>query len=161
MPSYAGSSAPTPGSDASPTPGPGTDDPPLPAGIRPTNMLLISHTNKAIKGTWVIDPTLPVPDAVLPRLAHGEARKNVSLESRNGAINADIRVVRGSTAGADAKARTTMRFAAHNGSITVKLVSTHPSSSPPLVDHAGTTLFTVSRVLTALRSASPKTFRSA
>jgi len=46
--------------------------------------------NGSIKGTWVVDTDLKVPDALLsPPPSTGE-RHNLSLTSYNGAITADV-----------------------------------------------------------------------
>ncbi|KAF8745724.1 hypothetical protein RHS02_01209, partial [Rhizoctonia solani] len=77
-PPYAPSSAFTISSDQKPLPTPpqsppassaGDYDPGLPHGLPPPcNYLVQRRSNDSIKGTWYVDPTMPIPDALLPSI---------------------------------------------------------------------------------------------
>lgn len=84
-------------------------------------MLYLSRTNAAVRGAWLLDPTLHIPDSVLAPLQDGAERKNMSLKSRNGPISADVRVAP-SEGPRPLGERTTLEFSAHNGSISVRIV---------------------------------------
>jgi len=62
--------------------------------IKPTNFVNLNRANEAIKGSWLIDPALCFPPSFLPPPPPtNEARSNLSLESKNGAIDADVFLV--------------------------------------------------------------------
>lgn len=87
-------------------------------------MLYLSRESEAIRGTWLIDPALVIPQSVLAPLCCGATRKNIVLKSRNGPILADIRVAP-SYGPRPLGQRTTMEFSSHNGPINIKIVSLH------------------------------------
>lgn len=63
---------------------------------QPCNFESISRRDSSIKGTWLLDPMLSIPSEFLPPLPQGESestRKNLSLQTRDGSINADIFVL--------------------------------------------------------------------
>ena len=101
---------------------------------RPSNFISISKINGAVQGTWVINPGLVLPSALLPPLEKGETeetRKNLSLDSRNGAIDADVYVLpppSTSSALVKPRQRVTIHAKSWNGAVTVKLVSSELSS---------------------------------
>ncbi|PPR05493.1 hypothetical protein CVT26_009060 [Gymnopilus dilepis] len=94
---------------------------------RPSNFISISKINGAVQGTWVINPGLVLPSALLPPLEKGETeetRKNLSLDSRNGAIDADVYVLpppSTSSALVKPRQRVTVHAKSWNGAVTVKL----------------------------------------
>jgi hypothetical protein len=64
--------------------------------IKPSNFVYLSNTNSKIRGKWVVDPALVIPRDFLPPLSSGETeltRKNLSLKSTNGLIDADVFVL--------------------------------------------------------------------
>jgi hypothetical protein len=65
-----------------------------PAPLPPaSNFIYVHRANGAIKGTWVIDTGLKVPEDLLsPRPTTGE-RENLSLTTYNGEIKADVAFV--------------------------------------------------------------------
>lgn len=79
----------------------------------------------------MIDPTLDVPEAVLPPLEPGQERKNLLLECQNGGINAEVYLVGpgvGGSAGEEEsengmskKRPTTIEVTGRNGFIALKL----------------------------------------
>jgi hypothetical protein len=85
----------------------------LPAG---SNGIVLSHSNKSIKGAWVIDTRLDVPSSLASSSSSGAANYNLSLTSRNGSIAADVSLISG------APDRATMLLHGHNGSIKFNLV---------------------------------------
>jgi len=61
--------------------------------IKPSNFVSLSRGNGSIKGSWLIDPSLFIPLSFLPPLRPTEIeghRRNLLLESRNGAIDVDV-----------------------------------------------------------------------
>lgn len=80
--------------------------------------------NSSIKGTFVIDPSLRVPEAALSPLPQGEKRHNALLLSKNGGVHADIHLAFPPSKGIPEKgARTSLFAKSHNGSVTLKAVS--------------------------------------
>ncbi|KAG1771980.1 hypothetical protein EV702DRAFT_629757 [Suillus placidus] len=60
---------------------------------KPTNYLHLFNENSAIKGGYIIDPGMNIPASLLPPLCPEESevdRKNLSLHSKNGSVNAEI-----------------------------------------------------------------------
>ncbi|CAA7268865.1 unnamed protein product [Cyclocybe aegerita] len=116
---------------------------PLPRDVKPSNFTSLSIGNAAIKGTWVVDPTLVIPKEFLAPLAKDETeenRKNLLLESKNGSVDANIFVM---PMRADALAvikerkRVIIRCASRNGSVTARIhdvqLPSHPNDlRPPL-----------------------------
>ncbi|KAJ7624308.1 hypothetical protein DFH06DRAFT_1230147 [Mycena polygramma] len=116
-----------------------TSEPPLPllppiltppSTVKPTNYLSLSRGNGSIKGTYVIDPRVNVPQFLLPPLAADETeatRRNVFLHTSNGSIDVDLFVVGEATG----KEKVDMLVKSSNGSITVKLHAA-PTPRPPV-----------------------------
>ncbi|KAJ3512411.1 hypothetical protein NLJ89_g3541 [Agrocybe chaxingu] len=116
---------------------------PLPRDVKPSNFTSLSIANSAIKGTWVVDPTLVIPKEFLAPLAKDETeenRKNLLLESKNGAVDVNIFVM---PMRADAlsvmkdRKRVITHCASRNGSVTAKIhdvqLPSHPNDlRPPL-----------------------------
>ncbi|KDQ59721.1 hypothetical protein JAAARDRAFT_56692 [Jaapia argillacea MUCL 33604] len=102
-----------------------------PEYIKPTNFLYITRTNSSIKDSYVIDPNLRIPEAILPPLEEGEMRKNVKLGSTHNAIYADLWIV-GSEAPTSSSntsslvKRTTIEVTSKNGYCSVKLHNSSP-----------------------------------
>ncbi|KAF7343695.1 hypothetical protein MSAN_01949400 [Mycena sanguinolenta] len=100
---------------------------PLPDSVRPMNFLSISRGNTSIKGKYVIDPRIKIPQAMLPPLAEDETeatRRNVFLDSIYGNIDADIFVV----GDGDLKQNfVSMLMKSTNGSVVVRV---HASAAP-------------------------------
>ncbi|KAG1722770.1 hypothetical protein EDB19DRAFT_1954569 [Suillus lakei] len=60
---------------------------------KPTNYLHLFNENNSVKGEYVIDPCMEIPTSLLPPLCPEESeadRKNLSLHSKNGYVNAEI-----------------------------------------------------------------------
>ncbi|KDQ51885.1 hypothetical protein JAAARDRAFT_163286 [Jaapia argillacea MUCL 33604] len=122
--------------EASPSAGPSTP-PPYPADAKPTNYLCITRTTTSVKGTYVIDPVLIVPDAILPKLSPGEVRKNLKLGSTTGSVSADVYLCPGAAAPLCGtaeecdmlkKRRATLETYSVTGSVNVKVRA--PSATP-------------------------------
>jgi len=63
--------------------------------VKPSNFLYISRINAPLRGSWLIDTSLSIPSSLLPPLAVGETesiRKNLSLTTTNGHLDADITI---------------------------------------------------------------------
>ncbi len=117
--------------------------PPSPTSVVPSiprsNFLSIQRNNTSLKGSYVIDPTLDVPEAVLPPLEPGQERKNLLLECQNGGINAEVYLVGpgvGGSAGEEEsengmskKRPTTIEVTGRNGFIALKLVRLSASTN--------------------------------
>ncbi|KAG1811830.1 uncharacterized protein BJ212DRAFT_494748 [Suillus subaureus] len=60
---------------------------------KPTNYLHLFNEHSSIKGEYVIDPGMNIPTSLLPPLRPEESeadRKNLSLRSKHGSVNAEI-----------------------------------------------------------------------
>jgi hypothetical protein len=68
----------------------GTDHLSTIPNIKPSNFIHLNRANESIKGSWLIDPYLSIPSSFLPPPPAEGARSNLILESKNGAIDADI-----------------------------------------------------------------------
>ncbi|KAJ6483432.1 hypothetical protein C8R45DRAFT_1001308 [Mycena sanguinolenta] len=115
------------------SPGP-VNDPlapmPLPDSVKPMNFLSLSRRNASIKGKYVIDPHIRVPQAMLPPLAEDESevtRRNVFLHTSYGDVDADVFVV----GDGDFKQRVSMVVKPTNGAVVLRV---HASSThrPPI-----------------------------
>jgi hypothetical protein len=98
--------------------------PPIPAvpdTVKPINLLSVSRPNGSIKGTYVIDPDIKIPQSLLPPLAADETeatRRNAYFHAKNGSIKVDIFIV----GDADSKHPADILIDSSNGSIKTKLV---------------------------------------
>ncbi|KAL5478691.1 hypothetical protein ACEPAI_1968 [Sanghuangporus weigelae] len=114
-----------------------------PVNIMSTNFTKIKRENSSIKGTFVVDAGLTIPDELLSTLpasastsnspdevAQGpiqaEAKKNLYLESINSSITADVWLVDDETEAShkDLMRRAELELRSRNGSINLKLDST-------------------------------------
>ncbi|KAJ7624256.1 hypothetical protein DFH06DRAFT_1445927, partial [Mycena polygramma] len=96
-----------------------------------TNFLSLNRDNESIKGTYAIDPSVKVPEFLLPPLAAGETeatRPNVYLHTTNGSIDVNVFLV----GCGDAKRRVDIVLESSNGSISVKLHDAHAHTRPPI-----------------------------
>ena len=96
--------------------------------IKPTNFINLNRANEAIKGSWLIDPSLCFPPSFLPPPPTNGARSNLSLESKNGAIDADIFVMPTSHLHKNASNVIFIVTQSNNGSVKTRLVSSHSLS---------------------------------
>jgi hypothetical protein len=83
----------------------------------PCNYLYITQGNKAIKGTWFVDPNLQIPAAMMPVIPDGDRRQNLRIESHNGSVAADITIV------GNGPGKAYLDVLSHNGSVRVSVVS--------------------------------------
>ncbi|KAJ7910879.1 hypothetical protein B0H13DRAFT_2328934 [Mycena leptocephala] len=103
--------------------------PATPVTVKPTNFLFVKR-EYGIRGTYVIDPRIKIPQSMLPPLAAGETeatRQNVFLHSNHGDIDVDLFVL----GDADTKWSLNMFLECTKGSITAKI---HAASTahPPI-----------------------------
>jgi len=99
---------------------------PIPGSVKPTNFLSLSRGNGSIKGTYVIDSRIKIPQFLLPPLAADETeatRRNVYLHTSNGSIDADFFVV----GDGDYKPKVNILVKSSNGSIVARL---HAPAAP-------------------------------
>lgn len=94
---------------------------------KPTNFLYVEEKHCPIRGTYVIDPLLHIPDAYLPPLNSEEERKNLYLHSRDGSVDVDLLIVGRKGESCQEKARqdltrTRMHVGSRDGSVSVKVV---------------------------------------
>ncbi|GJJ10271.1 hypothetical protein Clacol_004497 [Clathrus columnatus] len=82
---------------------------------RPTNYLTIERQNSGIKGTYSIDPSLPVPPGAVVSKDPDGNNLNLRLYSTNGSVQAVLDIVRGS----DAKGPARLDVGSKNGSTEV------------------------------------------
>jgi len=99
---------------------------------KPTNYLHLFNDNSSIKGEYVIDPGMTIPTSLLPPLSSEESeadRKNLSLHSTHGSVNADIWLLGARAAQpSDSKKstqRTTLDVGSDNGSVTARVHTIH------------------------------------
>lgn len=100
--------------------------------VQPCNFVSVSRKDSSIKGTWLLDPMLSIPSELLPPLPAGESertRKNLSLQTKDGSINANIFVLL-TTAEELQKAdkmnqRTLIDAATKDGPVTVRMHEVH------------------------------------
>lgn len=93
------------------------------------NFVAISKLNEGVRGTYVIDPTIYVPEALLPPLEWFETtRKNLSLQTMNGGVQAEIWIVGNIETYADMKKDNpvVVKLSSLNGGIKTKIVRLFP-----------------------------------
>ncbi|KAF8189458.1 hypothetical protein K438DRAFT_1832622 [Mycena galopus ATCC 62051] len=93
---------------------------PIPDSVKPSNFLSLSRGNTQIKGTYVIDPRIKVPQPLLPP-------RNLFLHTSNGSIEAEVFIV----GDGDHKQKVKMMAKSSNGSVVVKL---HTSAARPPIN---------------------------
>ncbi|KAJ7624837.1 hypothetical protein FB45DRAFT_751627, partial [Roridomyces roridus] len=101
--------------------------------VKPTNFLSLSRSNGGLKGTYIIDPHIKIPSSLLAPLAADETeetRRNMSVQTSNGNIDANIYVVGDD---AEVKRQCTLYLKASNASIVAKL-HTNPTSPRPSIN---------------------------
>lgn len=81
--------------------------------------MTLDKRNGGIKGVWYIDPSLPVPESLLPPLEPDgySTRKNLVVRTHNGGVTAEIYLL------GKGDERALMEVGTHNGGVTVKVVS--------------------------------------
>ncbi|KAF7350168.1 hypothetical protein MVEN_01319300 [Mycena venus] len=93
---------------------------PLIPAVKPTNFLALSRGNNSIKGTYVIDPRIKIPQPMLPPLAADETeatRRNMYLHTSNGSIDVDLFVV----GDGEYKQKVNISLKSSNGSLVARL----------------------------------------
>jgi len=101
----------------------------LPLDIKPSNFTRLQRTNGAVKGTWLVDTSLFIPQSFLPPLESDETeetRNNISLQSKNGAVDVDIFIkTPNHDAAGVSSSRSGVRIctSSHNGSVTTRVAS--------------------------------------
>ena len=91
--------------------------------IKPSNFVNLNRANESIKGSWLIDPSLSIPESFLYPLPTEGARSNLILESKNGAINADIYLLSSGRSNKNASKFIVIHTQSINGSVKTRLVS--------------------------------------
>lgn len=94
-----------------------------PPSIPPTNLVHIAHEHPPTRGTFVLDPAMEVPAALLAAPTAGEEdaeRPNLRMTSCYAGVDADVWVL--DCSGADVK-RTRLVFDAEHGRVRVRLHS--------------------------------------
>ncbi|KAF8198482.1 hypothetical protein BJ912DRAFT_1039347 [Pholiota molesta] len=72
---------------------PSVQAPQLLPDVKPSNFVSLSRPNSSISGKWIIEPSLLIPPSLLPSLSSNETeetRRNLSLFSQNGNVDAEI-----------------------------------------------------------------------
>ncbi|KAJ7181975.1 hypothetical protein C8R46DRAFT_1186849 [Mycena filopes] len=103
----------------------------VPNTVKPTNFLSLSRGNQSIKGIYVIDPRIKIPQSLLPPLAADETestRRNVFLHTSNGSIDVALFVV----GDGDHKQKVNMLLKSSNGYIVAKLHTAASAARPPV-----------------------------
>ncbi|KIM56677.1 hypothetical protein SCLCIDRAFT_131939, partial [Scleroderma citrinum Foug A] len=94
---------------------------------KPTNFLCVDQRNGAIKGTYIIDPSLQIPESHLPppvKTGEGGAegeRKNLYLHTRDGSVDVDVWLVGHKSRSKESTKRTTLYVSSNDGAITTKI----------------------------------------
>lgn len=94
---------------------------------QPCNFVSVSRKDSSIKGTWLLDPMLSIPSELLSPLPAGESestRKNLSLQTKDGSINANIFVLADELQKTENKMnlRTLIDASTKDGDVTIKMV---------------------------------------
>jgi hypothetical protein len=100
--------------------------------VKPCNYLSLTRQHQSIKGLFIIDPTLHIPEYLLPllndRKSEGD-RKNMKLLSENGSVNADIYLVDGRhEETAKTVSWTSLYVQSNNSWVVINLVHPHSHS---------------------------------
>ncbi|KAF8190509.1 hypothetical protein BJ912DRAFT_965312 [Pholiota molesta] len=108
---------------------------PLP-DIKPSNFVALFRSNSSISGEWIIEPALLIPPTMLPPLSGNETeetRRNLSLESHSGSVDAEIFIMphnnEASSQVQQQRNRVFIETSSRNGSVTTK-VHDVPSTNP-------------------------------
>jgi hypothetical protein len=106
------------------------DDPPPPhsaeqlaaqLNVRPCNFVAIEKVHDSVKGTFLLDPTLVIPSAVLAPLPEDASeRDHLRFTSTHGSIAVDVYAAAGSAA--TELVPTTILARSTHGSVTLRLV---------------------------------------
>lgn len=148
---------------------PGLDEPPpysppglpqLPSRIKPVNHLSVTRTgDTSLQDAFLVDPALSIPSALLSTSSNAEGKRlNLFLETKKGAIDADVWIFPGAAAALKGRecpgaenTSTYMEAKSQHGSICLRLNS-HKTMRPPLHLTASSALNSVTVYL-------PRTFR--
>lgn len=95
----------------------------IPPNISPANYLSLQRTGSAVKGAWIIDPAMSVPEALLPPVEHGTTRPNVQLESRGGPVNAELWLLPRLLTTAKRPPRAMLNLTSYSDDVRIRLVS--------------------------------------
>ena len=104
---------------------------PLP-DIKSCNFVSLSRQNESVSGSWIIDPSMMVPPALMPPLLSNEneeTRKNILLSSHNGSVDAQVYVL-ASQVEPQRRNRVLIETSSKNGSVSTKVVSQNISINP-------------------------------
>jgi len=96
--------------------------------IKPSNFVTVGRANDCIKGSWLIDPSLFIPSSFLPPLQPGGARRNLFLESKNGAIDADVYLLPTSYSDQNTSKYILIHTQSNNGSVRTRLHEVNSST---------------------------------
>ncbi|KAF9525459.1 hypothetical protein CPB83DRAFT_897055 [Crepidotus variabilis] len=110
---------------------------PVPQDIKPSNFTYVAQQHHSVKGVWVIDPAMSIPQSFLPPLGPGEteeSRKNLALESTNGSIDSDIFILSSNVGAVKGRKRILIHAGSRNGSVAARIHDgpSSPNSSPRL-----------------------------
>ncbi|KAN0086178.1 hypothetical protein V8E55_007312 [Tylopilus felleus] len=130
--SQVGPDEPPPSYSAQTEPGDSSSGPSSPPTFKtkPTNFLLLSTRDTALRGEFVIDSSISIPSSLLPPLGDNQSeddRKNLSLASKHSSVNAEIWLLPGSPVPSESATdtlkprRTTIALASDHGSIRAQL----------------------------------------
>ena len=103
-------------------------------GIARTNYLSVSKRGLGVEGQYVIDLSLPPPPPLAPGILSDQDRKNLSLYTTSGPIDADIQIIHD---GVMSEKRVSMELCTDNGVVRAKLVRSLDSSRVPRLEESG------------------------
>ena len=102
--------------------------------IAPTNHLRVSKRGQGVEGQYVLDLSLPPPPSSAPGILSDQDRKNLSLYTTSGPIDADIQIIHD---GVMSEKRVSMELCTDNGVVRAKLVRSLGSSRVPRLEESG------------------------
>jgi len=100
--------------------------------IAPTNHLRVSKRGQGVEGQYVLDLSLPPPPSSAPGILSDQDRKNLSLYTTSGSIDAEIWIIHdGAMSGKPKRAH--MELFTDNGVVRAIVVRSRRSPAIPLV----------------------------
>ena len=90
--------------------------------IQPSNFISLNRPNEAIKGSWLIDPSLSIPSSFLPPLSADGVRNNLAIESKNGTVDVDVYLLSTSHSKTSTSKFISIHTQSSNGNVRTRLV---------------------------------------
>jgi len=115
---------------------------PLMPNVQSSNFVSVLKGNGSVKGSWFLDPLLPIPKALLPPLLPGETeetRKNFNVLASNGTVDIDLTLLSSDLSTQNPKIltdqkRTNIFTKAFNGNIKIAIHAPYLPRLPVLLN---------------------------